>query len=342
MKLRLRKVCTGLAWLYASTVLLWFILHSWLGDSVWWLALLNSFTPYFFGPILLLLPACFFRHQRSLRLALAIPMLIFIVLYGELFVPRWATPSMTADTPLTIMTFNIWGGSDSPETAQVILDNHSPDIVALQELTPQMAEVLLQEVGKSYPYRILDPQPQPRGMGILSRYPLTEIDASHLFTPGWQVQIAQVETGHGTFTFYNIHPHATNILVYLESGLAVADEAQSSFRIRRRLIEALIADIQKWQGPINVAGDFNSTDQSEVYRLMSNVLTDTHRAVGWGFGHTFPAYGGSFRGVPILPREMRIDMIFYSAEFAALSSQVSPTYGESDHLPLLAQLVWQR
>lgn len=91
-----------------------------------------------------------------------------------------------------------------------------------------------------------------------------------------------------------------------------------------------------------VVGDFNSTDQSEVYQLLGRVLTDAHRAVGWGLGHTFPAYAGSFRGIPILPWQMRIDMIFYSDEFAALRSQVGPTYGESDHLPVLAQLTWQK
>jgi len=73
---------------------------------------------------------------------------------------------------------------------------------------------------------------------------------------------------------------------------------------------------------------------------MQSVLKDVHGSVGWGFGHTFPAYAGSFRGIPIFSRQMRIDMIFYSPELAAVGTQVSATHGESDHLPVIAELVW--
>lgn len=340
MKTILQRICLILGWLYAGLIILWFVLHRWLGDTVWWLALLNSFTPYFFLPLVLILPACFVCRQWSFRVSVIPSVLIFLILYGHLFLPNWSRPSTTNATTLTIMTFNIWGGSKSKETARVILDNGSPDIVAIQELTPQMAEILLEEVGEIYPFQILKPESQHRGVGILSRYPLTELDSNHLFDPDWQLQIMQVEVDNHSFTFYNVHPQATNILVYFESGTAVADEVQNSFQNRKRLMQRLIADFEKKQGPIVVVGDFNSTDQSDIYTLLNNRLTDAHQAAGWGFGHTFPAYAGSFRGIPILPKQMRIDMIFYSEEFSALSSRVGSTYGESDHLPVLAQLAW--
>lgn len=343
MRLTLKKFCIGLVWFYAITVVFWWGLHRWFGDSVWWLALLNSFVPYLFLPLVLLLPICLFCRSRSCWAGVVLPGLIFVGLYGQLFLPDWSALATAADTTsLTVMTFNIWGGSQSPETAQVILDNGSPDIVALQELTPDMAEVLLEKVGEEYPYHILDAQAQHRGMGILSRYPLTEIDSSYLTNSAWQIQRARVEAEFGDFTFYNIHPPATNILIYLEEGTSVRDSVQASFQMRKQLIEALVADINQHQGPVIVVGDFNSTDQTEVYQLMQSVLEDAYRAVGWGFGHTFPAYAGSFRGAPIFPRQMRIDMIFYSVEFVALSSRVGVTYGESDHLPVLAQLTWQK
>jgi endonuclease/exonuclease/phosphatase (EEP) superfamily protein YafD len=189
---------------------------------------------------------------------------------------------------------------------------------------------------------LLDAQAQHRGMGILSRYPLTEIDASHLADPAWQIQIMEVEAEFGDFTLYNVHPHGTNIFIYIEEGIAIGDNVQASFQIRRQLIESLIADINQRQGPVIVAGDFNSTDQSEVYQLIQSVLKDAYGSVGWGFGHTFPAYAGSFRGIPIFSRQMRIDMIFYSPELTAVSSRLSTTYGELDHLPVIAQLVWQK
>lgn len=119
-------------------------------------------------------------------------------------------------------------------------------------------------------------------------------------------------------------------------------EVQKSYQVRKQLIESLVTDIEKRDGPVIVVGDFNSTDQSDVYRLIRNRLLDAHRAAGWGWGHTFPAYAGNYRGVPIFARQMRIDMIFYSKEFTALDCRVGSSYGESDHLPVLAELTWSR
>ena len=144
------------------------------------------------------------------------------------------------------------------------------------------------------------------------------------------------------FTLYNCHPHGSNVLVYFQAGASIADEVQTSFEARRRLTKQLIADIRTRLDPVIVVGDFNSTDQSDVYTILTSRLQDAHRVAGWGFGHTFPAYSGSFRGIPIIPRQMRLDMIFYSDKFTALNSRVSSTFGESDHLPVLANLAWQR
>jgi endonuclease/exonuclease/phosphatase (EEP) superfamily protein YafD len=178
-------------------------------------------------------------------------------------------------------------------------------------------------------------------MGVLSRFPLTEIDTSHLAHPWWEVQAMWVETTAESFILYNVHPHATNILVYIEEETAIAAEARDSIAIRQQLIETLVADFSRRDGPIVVVGDFNSTDQSDVYALMRRYLADAHRASGWGLGHTFPAYGGSFRGIPIFPLQMRLDMVFLSRDFRAARTWVSETYGESDHRPLLAQFVWR-
>lgn len=79
------------------------------------------------------------------------------------------------------------------------------------------------------------------------------------------------------------------------------------------------------------------TDQSDAYRTLVQSLTDTHREVGRGFGHTFPAYEGSWRGLPILRKLVRIDMVFHSDEWTALECRVLDEHGQSDHLPMLTR-----
>ena len=51
-----------------------------------------------------------------------------------------------------------------------------PDVVALQELTPAVADALegSAEIDAAYPYRMLEPRDDVRGMGILSSIPLVK------------------------------------------------------------------------------------------------------------------------------------------------------------------------
>jgi endonuclease/exonuclease/phosphatase (EEP) superfamily protein YafD len=87
-------------------------------------------------------------------------------------------------------------------------------------------------------------------------------------------------------------------------------------------------------------GDFNITDMSQVYRVLTGAgLKDTFREVGWGFGLTWPG-----RIQP--PNEwftplVRLDYIWHTDEFHAESSWVG-SHTASDHLPLIADFVYER
>lgn len=91
---------------YAGLIVLWFILHSWLGDTVWWLALLNTFAPYLFLPLAILLPVCLVYHQRVFRAGIMSSLCIFLLLYDPLYLPTWPAPSIASEASLTVMTFN--------------------------------------------------------------------------------------------------------------------------------------------------------------------------------------------------------------------------------------------
>jgi endonuclease/exonuclease/phosphatase family metal-dependent hydrolase len=178
-------------------------------------------------------------------------------------------------------------------------------------------------------------------VGVLSRFPLTQLDAGALTDPDWQVQVFRVEAESQTFLLYNVHLQVSNALAYLEEGDSVAADVAASVKSREAQARRLMADIATRSEAVIVAGDFNCTDQSGAYSILADTLSDAHQAAGWGFGHTFPAYGGSWHGIPIVPRQMRLDMIFYSDDFVALSSSVGSAHGESDHLPVLAEIAWR-
>lgn len=331
----------ALSVLYSLLIVAWLALYALSGDALWWMALLNSFVPYFFAPLAVFLPASLLCRRWPF-LMLVFPLLICLGLYVPVFLPAPPAASAADGTSLTVMSFNLWAGSKTSETAHVIFDQGTPDVIALQELGYRMERILLEEAGDVYPYYTASLSLGYRGMGVLSRYPMTELDASHLQDPGWQIQVVRIETESGPVVLYNVHPISTNVLIYLERGLDVPERVRASFASRYRLVRRLLDDVATRSEPVIVAGDFNSTERSDVYRLLSDHLTDAHRAVGWGFGHTFPAYTGRYRGVPVPAAQMRIDMIFSSAELRPVSCVVGSTWGESDHRPVLAEFVWRR
>ena len=91
--------------------------------------------------------------------------------------PNLVIPT-AATTRVSVMSWNLEVGSKATAEALAgILDppgRGMPDVVALQELTPEVAAALeaSAEIDAAYPYRMLEPRDGVRGMGILSSIPL--------------------------------------------------------------------------------------------------------------------------------------------------------------------------
>lgn len=160
---------------YTLCLIVWWGLYSWFGDSLWWLALINAFVPYLFLPLIVVLPACVVYRSRVFWGSVSVPVCLFCWLYGPVFLPSFSRAETADAQVLTIMTFNILGFRDSEDTAKAILQNGvQPDIVALQEVTPQFVPKILKYTQHALPYSVFAPAKDYKGMGILSRYPLVQ------------------------------------------------------------------------------------------------------------------------------------------------------------------------
>lgn len=337
----LRALILGCLWLYSTLFAAWWLLHLLTGDTLWWMALLTSFTPLFFLPLLFFWPIGVWVRQPTYWPALFLPTTLFCYLYGSLFIPHPAPVYQSAPPPIRLMTFNIWGGSHREKTAKVILEQGLPDLVTLQELTPLMQRLLLKTVGDAYPYYAFDATAGHGGLGILSRYPLKRVMSDILIDLSCRQYRVTIDATHH-FRLYNCHPESTNLRHLASAWPALIHQIQNTFHMRTLLAQRLVQEVQAHGEPTIIMGDFNTTDQSDAYRELRRVFGDAQRAVGWGFGHTYPSGPGRFRNIPIPPRQLRIDMIFYSADFVALQSAVATAHGESDHMPFTATLGWQR
>ncbi len=98
-------------------------------------------------------------------------------------------------------------------------------------------------------------------------------------------------------------------------------------------------------GPIIIVGDFNMTDQSDDYKLITSHYLDTYREVGWGLGFTFPDFTfASASPVPhnLLPLRpvVRLDYLFHNTSIQALDAHVWNSSGGSDHRPVFAEFAF--
>jgi vancomycin resistance protein VanJ len=327
-RLILNQVLQTLALAYGASASAYLLLRTAYGPGFSAIAVINNFGHWLALPALLLLPLALLLRWRLLTVALLLPPLaFFLALYGARFLPQPAHASAVAPaaTPVivTVLTFNIAPNNDRPAAvARVILESGA-DIVALQELSSASAAALRAALGDAYPYAALHPQGWSNaGQGVFSRYPILE-DAYWRYTDitpnamGHQRVLLDID---GTpLVVYNVHP--THPLM----NPVGFDERTRDAEIRETLARAAGEEVR-----VVLAGDFNTTDLTEIYATIVRRYRDAYAETGWGYGLTFPAW--------LITPVLRIDYIFAGAGLDAINSHVVPDGAGSDHLPVQAEL----
>jgi endonuclease/exonuclease/phosphatase (EEP) superfamily protein YafD len=296
------------------------------------LGFLNSFTPYWFVPLPFVVPIAFFTRQKWLQATSLLSICIFLLLFGRLFIPQWE-PKRSDRLTFTVMTYNLLGtNQDWPAILESILDSEA-DAIAVQELNPEMARMIQTELEEIYPYQILDSQDS-----LISRYPITLTEVTLPDSWGTPPRIYQLDFDGQMVVWVNAHFYAS----FLNFDYPFM---QWVFREREHQAQ-LVADFAaQIDAPLIVTADFNATDQSCAYRIITNQLQDSWREAGWGFGHTFPG-GLSSPAIPrieiaghLIPMwVVRIDYIFHSDEWRAVKARLGKWDQVSDHRPVIATL----
>ncbi|PYQ14630.1 MAG: endonuclease [Acidobacteria bacterium] len=226
------------------------------------------------------------------------------------------------DPALRIVTFNIKFSREIDRAIELFERNHdlqNPDIIALQEMNNAGVERIARALGMSYVYYPSAFHPQASGdfgCALLVKGP---IEADHkLFLPHVgrfrhllrAAVAADVVVDGIRLRAYSVH---------LETAI------QISASERRDQLRAIVADADRYPGPVVIAGDFNSRD------VVSEVLG------GAGFqwvtrdaGHTisFFAWDHVFVRGLVLKAPPRKGIVFNNN-------------GASDHLPVWAELLPQ-
>ncbi len=295
-----------------------------------------------------------------------LPLFLILLLtglhYGRQLIPLRASP--WAASSLRVMTYNIYSDGDREmrERAVAEIRREAPDILFLQELRSGECEFLFRrELWDLYPY-MLTTAGRVRWAGdivaIMSRYPLT------LFSPE---EPGPGETGTRRILLAVLEVEGRRICVacvHLQSGGRGLEDAarrrlspgetveqispleRSAETIRRRHA-AWLADTAAATGlPVIMAGDFNDTPNSRVYRMlderMDNAFAVRGRGLGSTFGESWIVGKRRLREIPLaglLARDLlRIDHVFVSRDLQILSARVVRDALGSDHKPVVVDI----
>jgi len=333
-----RILLTGLiaiTLLYALIALAYPLLREVLWRHEWGMFAVN-FAPWLFAPLLVLVPLALFVPSWPLRGATALAVVAFLLVYGDRFLPRLATAS-AATSRLTVMTFNVHIFNSDPDRVATAIEHEAPDIVALQELGPAMAQVLEARLKDRYPYRSLHPAARnERGSGIFSRFPIRQDQG---FVMAGDVRVGQhlvLDVAGQPLDLFSVHLHVPDVPTP-EGGEFIIDPAPGfASRQQDEELDALINAIRAQSRTVLAIGDFNLTDQTPDYARLSAILRDAYREAGWGFGLTFPN-GHRVKGVYVPFPLVRLDYVFHSSDLRATRAWVGAE-GGSDHRYLVVEL----
>jgi endonuclease/exonuclease/phosphatase family metal-dependent hydrolase len=296
-----------------------------LGDH-WWPTTVFMFGPrWLLGlPLLVLVPlAATFRPRLLLLLVVAAVALLVLVLGFNLPFRRPSIPEEGAPR-FRLMTWNVGGQGESDPTLAVRIAS---------QLGAQV--VVLQECGRMH----VDAAPgwhihHDLGMCLLSQLPIRRAEGlprDDVWRMGGSGAIVsyELEAPGGPFALTNVH------LETPREGLEAirwrrwegVDELEKK-NVHRRLEARMAREwVDAWSSlPRVVAGDFNMTDESAVFREAWGDFNDAFVEAGVGFGYT--------KRTRLLG--VRIDHVLVDRSWRVLRAELGPK--RVDHRPFVVDL----
>ena len=225
------------------------------------------------------MPAALLRRSRWIFVATALPLVVFVGLFGP--ASCRASARRRLGTPLRVATFNLlYVNANLDRQIEAIRAEHA-DVVALQELVPPAAEAMQRDLKDIYPYQSLIPSTGVGGLGILSRYVLEPVERVDAGQGQWVI----ARVGEHKITIVNVHLHFSGISRIRSQRFGWL----SYFRMSDtsgRLIQAdgLRQAARTVGGGLIMLGDFNTGDREPGHAVLASICATPSRRRAPGSG----------------------------------------------------------
>ncbi|MET8405681.1 endonuclease/exonuclease/phosphatase family protein [Streptomyces sp900116325] len=303
-------------------------LHSKVTDFGGLGSLVETFLPWCGVFVPVLLAAALWRGSATAVVALLLPVVVWVSLFGELL-----TDKSQAGADLTVVSHNVGAENPDPAGTAGALAASGADLLALEELTEKARGTYEKELAKTYPHHAVEGT-----VGLWSKLPLSDTQAVDVLRGNVgplarqrqrraedvpvdppRALRATVATDQGPLAVYVVHLGSVRLMPRggfwtdsRDGGVAKLTKAVAAERSER----------------VAVLGDMNGSTDDRTFAGLTSQLRSAQEEAGDGFGFSWPA---SF---PIA----RIDQILVRG-VEPTSSWVLPQTG-SDHLPVAAGISW--
>jgi vancomycin resistance protein VanJ len=270
-------------------------------------SLLDTFLPWVGLAIPVLGIAALVRRSATAGVALVVPVLVWVYLFGHLLVPGKGG----GEPDLRVLTLNVDAANPDPVgTAQEVLEADA-DVVALEEITPAALKTYKLEFASTYSHVV-----QRGTVALWSKYPVAESESVDVGFAWTRALRAEVSTPQGKVAFYVAHLASVRIGT---SGFTSDQRNQTIAQLGHQIAAERLAGVV-------VMGDFNGTANDRSLAPITSTLRSAQGAAGYGFGFTWPARFPMARIDQILVRGVE-----------PTKAWVLPATG-SDHRPVVAEI----
>ncbi|MFJ8080774.1 endonuclease/exonuclease/phosphatase family protein [Streptomyces sp. NPDC096205] len=267
----------------------------------------ETFLPWFGVFIPLLLVLALVRRSATALIALLMPLIVWLNLFGGLL-----TDKAAAGGDLTVATHNVNADNSDPEGTARAVAASGADVVALEELTQGAVPVYEKALAPAYKYHSVQGT-----VGLWSKYPLSGVRPVDIKLGWTRAMRAAVAAPGGQAAVYVAH--LPSVRVKLEAGFTARQRDKSADALGEAIADEPLDKVL-------LLGDLNGTMNDRSLNAVTAQMRSTQGAAGSGFGFSWPA---SF---PMA----RIDQIMVRG-IEPVSSWTLPETG-SDHLPVAARV----
>lgn len=324
-----RRALLALTVLNAVFLLLLYVGEACIAERHWLTTLVTYAPQQLFGvPTALLLAYCLLRKRRPLLVANTLSALFFALTMLGLNIP-FGAGGRASDAHIRMMTYNVHHLSKGAEQIARDVVTVRPDVVCFQEVNREGARPdPVTELKKALPGWHSASHGQ---LAIFSRYPIGQCSVHKPSVEYWRVFLEAAVTVKGRkLTIIAIHLNTAAGPESLSDHYgSLASYLHRSTSARASQISELLSLARGVQGPLIIAGDFNTPPRGRLYRQLATSYQDSFRVAGSGFGYSYRS------DLPV----MRIDYIFAGSGLRPTNCG-APALAGSDHRPVVADIAF--